>query len=355
LKGPKVENMSAETTGLEKASGRMKDHSHSLLRFLQGAACTVIVLWGVRAFSELLGPLLLALMLSYGAVALPKWLMLRFKLSQGRAISLTAMALAAAGLFVIVTLEVGLAQLAARLPLYAQRLGSLGEQVTALLAAHGVHSLNFSAQNALTPERLGPIAALVVPAAGVVAMEVLLIFLLAFLFVLEMLRDARGNPSLIGGILSRHGLYSKRYLAVTIKSGGINSVLNLVLLVTLGVDQALLWTLLYFFLNFIPTVGFSMALIPPTVVTLLMHGWTWALVVAGGLILTNLFVDNVVTPFFAKRALHISFLELTLSLVGWSFLLGVAGAIIAIPLTLALKDQFKHLSGGTNHAEKPGS
>ena len=57
--------------------------------------------------------------------------------------------------------------------------------------------------------------------------------------------------------------------------------------------------------------------------------------------MTNLFVDNVVTPFFAKRAMKISFLELTLSLVGWSFLLGVAEAIIAIPLTLALKDQVK--------------
>jgi AI-2 transport protein TqsA len=80
-----------------------------------------------------------------------------------------------------------------------------------------------------------------------------------------------------------------------------------------------------------------------------------ALVVAGGMILTNMFVDNVVTPFFAKRAMKISFLELTLSLVGWSFLLGVAGAIIAIPLTLALKDLVKQHSGGTNHAEEPGS
>ncbi len=333
----------------------MKDKTNSLLRFLEGAACTVIVLWGVRGFSELLGPLLLALMLSYGAAALPKWLMLRFKLSLGRAISLTALALAAAGLFVIVTMEVGLAQLATRLPTYAQRLGSLSEQVTAFMSAHGIHSMNFSAQNALTPERLGEIAALVVPAAGVIAMKVFLISLLAFVFVLEMLHDARGKPNLIGGILSRHGLYSQRYLAVTGKSTAINSLLNLILFVTMGVEHALLWTVLYFFLNFIPAVGFSIALVPPTFVTLLMYGWTPALVVAGGMILTNLFVDNVVTPFFAKRAMKISFLELTLSLVGWSFLLGVAGAIMAIPLTLALKDLVKQHSGGTNHAEIPGS
>jgi AI-2 transport protein TqsA len=55
------------------------------------------------------------------------------------------------------------------------------------------------------------------------------------------------------------------------------------------------------------------------------------------LILTNLIVDNVVTPIFMKHAVGISFLEITLSLVGWAFLLGLTGAILAIPLTLALR------------------
>jgi AI-2 transport protein TqsA len=335
---PRGENMCPQTTDSEKTGWSAKGHSHSLLRFLQGAACTVIVLWGMKNFSELLGPLLLGVMLSYGAVALPEWLMLRFKLSKGRALSLTALVLAAAGLSVIVTMEVGLAQLATRLPIYAQRLGSLGEQVTAFMNAQGLHPTNFSIHDALTAERLGQIAALVIPTAGVTAAKVFLVFLLAFLFVLEMLKDAGGKPSPIGGFLSRHGLHAKGYLAVTVKSTAINSVLNLVFLVTMGVELAFLWALLYFFLNFIPTVGFTIALIPPTLVTLLMYGWTKALVVAGGLILANMFVDNVVTPFFARRALNISFLELTLSLVGWSFLLGLPGAMIAIPLTVALKD-----------------
>ncbi|HTT20242.1 MAG TPA: hypothetical protein VMG82_14930 [Candidatus Sulfotelmatobacter sp.] len=53
----------------------------------------------------------------------------------------------------------------------------------------------------------------------------------------------------------------------------------------------------YVFLNFILTWGFSIALVPPTLVTLLMHGWQRALVVACGLILTNLIVDNVVREY----------------------------------------------------------
>jgi len=38
-----------------------------------------------------------------------------------------------------------------------------------------------------------------------------------------------------------------------------------------------------------------------------------------------------------KKGLNISFLEIMLSLLIWGFLLGPAGAILAIPLTLALR------------------
>ena len=105
----------------------------------------------------------------------------------------------------------------------------------------------------------------------------------------------------------------------------------------MGVDTPLIWCFPYFLLDFIPTLGFLIALVPPTSVTLLMYGWKRALLVACGLILSNLIVDNVVTPMFMKKAVDVFLLEITLSLVGWAFLLGLAGAILAIPLTLGLK------------------
>ena len=126
-------------------------------------------------------------------------------------------------------------------------------------------------------------------------------------------------------------------MTITAKTAGINALINLVFLILMGVDTPVVWASLYFCLDFIPTLGFVIALLPPTLVTLLMYGWKRALLVAGGLILTNLIVDNVVTPIFMKHAVGISFLEITLSLVGWAFLLGLTGAILAIPLTLALR------------------
>jgi hypothetical protein len=46
-----------------------------------------------------------------------------------------------------------------------------------------------------------------------------------------------------------------------------------------------------------------------------------------------------------RRLQPVSFLEITLSLVGWAFLLGLAGAILAIPLTLGLKKLILKTSG----------
>src|SRR5207248_1178927 len=95
--------------------------------------------------------------------------------------------------------------------------------------------------------------------------------------------------------------------------------------------------LLYFFLHFIPNIGFLISIVPPSLMALLMLGWKRALLVVGGLILTEMLGDYVVSPMLMLKGLHISFLEIMLSLMIWGFLLGPAGAVLAIPLTLALR------------------
>jgi AI-2 transport protein TqsA len=331
-------SQSATSRAMESMSWPMKDSSYPLLLLLQGAAYAVIILWGVRALSELVGPLLLGLMLAYAVVPFPKWLMHRFKLSKSMVTSLMAVVLCAAGLLSLFTISSAIAYEAARLPIYEQRLSSLYEQVMIFMSAHGIEPAGLSIKNVLTLERISAISVSVLPKASAIITECLLIFLMAFLFLMEMVHEIGSKPGPIAEILLRHGFYSRTYVVVTAKSAAINAFINFVFLFAMGVDTPFLWSFLYFFLNFIPTFGFSIALIPPTFVTLLMHGWQRALLVAGGLILTNLIVDNVVTPIFAKRAMSISFLEITLSLVGWAFLLGLPGAIVAVPLTLALKE-----------------
>jgi AI-2 transport protein TqsA len=316
----------------------MKDSSPSpFLRFLQGAAWIVIILWGIRTASPVLGPLLLGLLLAYAIVPFPKWLMHRFKIRKGKAIALTAAAVAAAGLYLVLAVDLATVRIAAKLPTYEQHLAGLYQQASLFMSAHGIVAPDLSVKNVLTPERLHELTHVLIPEAGAIITGGLLITLLAFLFVMEMAEDIGVKSGHLAESLAYYGSDARSYVAVTAKTAGINALVNLVFLIVMGVDTPFIWCFLYFFLDFIPTLGFVVALVPPTFVTLLMHGWKRALLVACGLILTNVIVDNMVTPMFMKKAVDVSFLEITLSLLGWAFLLGLTGAILAIPLTLALK------------------
>ena len=315
----------------------MRDGSTSpMLRFLQGAACTVIVLWGVKAASPVLGPLLLGLLLAYAVVPFPKWLMRRFKFPKSAAIAMTGAVVVASVLCLMLSLDLATVRIKETLPIYEQHLASLHEQVAVSMSAHGIDAPIHSVKNLLTPERLSEITGVVLTVVRAIISMGLLISLLAFLFIIEM-ADGGVNRSALAERMSYYGSGAGNYVAVTARSAGINALMNLAFLIVMGVETPVVWSFLYFFLDFIPTLGFLIALVPPTFVTLLMFGWKSALLVAFGLILTNLIVDNVVTPIFMKQAVDVSFLEITLSLVGWTFLLGLMGAIVAVPLTMALK------------------
>jgi AI-2 transport protein TqsA len=316
----------------------MKDTApYPMLRIVLGAAGTVIILAGVKAASAVLAPLLLSLLLAYAAVPFPKWLMRRFKLRKSAAIVLTAVAVAAFGLYLLLALDLATIRIAAKLPIYEERLANLYQQIDGYLNAHNIASPSLSVKGVFTPERLREISRAVLPEAGEIISNGLLIGVLAFLFVIEMAGEIGEQIGPLAERLAYYGSDAGGYVTITAKTAGINALINLVFLIVMGVDTPVVWASLYFCLDFIPTLGFVIALLPPTLVTLLMYGWKRALLVAGGLILSNLIVDNAITPIFMKHAVGISFLEITLSLVGWAFLLGLTGAILAIPLTLALR------------------
>ena len=305
----------------------MKDASFTPVQMLRVTAITVIVLWGVKEFSLVLKPVVFGLVLAYAVSPFPKWLMQRFTMPRRRAIAITAVVFTMGGLLSVFGVEVGVARLVAKAPVYEQRFTSLYGKVIGLMSAHGIDPAGFSARRILTAERLSDAAASLVPMAGAILIEAMLVLLMTFLFILEILPAKGGKPGWLAEALGRHGMHSKRYVILTSETGAINAVLNLAFLLAMGVDDAFLWCFVYFFLDFIPTVGFMIALIPPTVLTLLMYGWGRAVVVGCGLILTNLIVDNVITPVIAKKTMSISFLELTLSLLFGAFCLVYPGQL----------------------------
>jgi len=213
----------------------------------------------------------------------------------------------------------------------------------AFLGARGVDTANLSPAGVLVPDRLLDLGRRALPEVGSLLSNGLLITMVAWLVLIEMVEERGVQKGPLAERLAYYGGDVQRYIALSARTGAVNTAANFVWLIVMGVGFPVLWCVLYFFLNFIPTLGFLMAIVPPTLLTLLMFGWQRAVVVACGLVATNLFVDNVITPRLMKNAVDVSFLTITVSMVFWGFLLGPAGAIVAIPLTLSLRKFMERL------------
>jgi predicted PurR-regulated permease PerM len=109
-------------------------------------------------------------------------------------------------------------------------------------------------------------------------------------------------------------------------------------LVVLEVPYALLFGLLTFMLNYIPTFGSIIAAIFPTVTMLAYEGsWEKALIVLAAYLAVNLTLGSFLEPRILGRELNLSPLVIIVSVVVWAGIWGVVGAFLAVPLTSAIQ------------------
>jgi predicted PurR-regulated permease PerM len=87
-------------------------------------------------------------------------------------------------------------------------------------------------------------------------------------------------------------------------------------------------------------VGFWIALIPPFLLALLEFGAARALIVLAGYVLINGGVQNFLQPRIMGAGLNLSPLVVILSLFFWGWVLGPMGALLAVPLTMIVKEVF---------------
>jgi predicted PurR-regulated permease PerM len=132
------------------------------------------------------------------------------------------------------------------------------------------------------------------------------------------------------------------YFVVRIRVNAVTAGGLLVLMVVLGVDDALLWAVGAFFLSFVPYLGLIIALIPPTILAFAESGLgAAAVVVIGGTVL-NLFAENVLEPTMTGRALKLStWLVFTMFFV-WVWLMGPVGALLSMPITVLIVLVLRH-------------
>ncbi|MCY4159236.1 MAG: AI-2E family transporter, partial [Bacteroidetes bacterium] len=136
----------------------------------------------------------------------------------------------------------------------------------------------------------------------------------------------------------------RQYLvAKTLVSLGTGLLIFFVLWI-LRVDYPVFWGFLAFLLNYIPNIGSFIAVLLPFGFALLQFDTLTIPIIAALLMwLIQMIMGNVVDPRLMAFSLNLSPLLVIVSLIFWGWLWGVAGMILAVPLTATLKIFFENI------------
>ena len=312
----------------------MNNLSSRLVVYVVGFASIFIILFGVRASASIINPILLATVITITVLPLPSYLSKRGIpgwLSLVLSILMVALILG----LVIGTVFFSVSKLSTELPAY---LAEGSAQASEDLTAPEGSQLNIEIQS-LT-RSIGPIAQGVLE----VIFNLLVTFGLALIIFLFMISAAMAlpTPSRLGldpttpviGRVSALTEDVRKYMTVLT---GINLLVGIgdtILLLIMGIPYAFLWGLLAWFMGYIPSIGFWIALIPPVLLAYAMYGLQTALIVFFAYVLINGGVQNFVQPKIMGDRLKISPVVVFVSLLIWGYLLGGVGAILAVPMTL---------------------
>ena len=131
----------------------------------------------------------------------------------------------------------------------------------------------------------------------------------------------------------------RRYLVLQFLISFVTGVLVWFALMLIGVDFAVTWGAVAFFLNFIPTIGSIVASIPPILLALVQfypNFWP-GLITALVLVTIQLSMGNGIAPKVMGDQLNLSPVVILLSLLFWGWLWGIVGALLSVPIASAIK------------------
>jgi len=325
---------------------RVEIERHPGARFLLVAAALVVVVFGLRAASAIFVPFLIALFLAMLNLPLLNWLR-RWRVPLPLAVLATVLVNGMIFAFVVMVVSRSLESIITDVPRYANLLESMFRRMEAFLEQHGVDAAYFTITDLINTSSitnvlggaLGHVASLLTNA--FLILIILIFALLEASTFPEKVRRAFGPSSGLGR-WSTITSEVQRYLGIKTLISLATGVLLGIWTWVLGIEYPLLWGLIAFLLNFVPNIGSIVAAIPPVLVALVQLGLPHASAVTFGYIAVNFALGNVLEPNLMGRKLGLSPLVVVLSLIFWGWVLGPAGMLLAVPLTVIVKIMLEH-------------
>lgn len=306
------------------------------------AAAVVVIIYGMQFAKALLVPFLLAAFIALITVRPMLWL-------QRRGVPAVLAALLIV-LFVMLILAVvgtvvgrSIAEFTAALPGYQARLDRIVSDVLAFMAEHlnGDDSIQ-DLGDLINPGRVMGFVTVFLNAMRGVLTSVFLIFFTVVFILLEASQLRTKIEAAFGteADFERPRLFLVnlgRYLGIKTLVSVATGFLAWLLTWSIGLDFPLLWGMLAFLLNYVPTIGSIIAAVPAILLALVQLGPAEATATMIGFISINIAFGNFIEPRLMGYGVGISPLVVFVGLIFWYWVFGPVGMLLSVPLTMVVK------------------
>lgn len=125
------------------------------------------------------------------------------------------------------------------------------------------------------------------------------------------------------------------YVWVQTITGLILTAAATAVMLAVGLDNVLFWAVIFFLLTFIPNLGVTIGSIAPSLFALIQFPTVWqAITIFVVIQIVATIVGNLIYPRLQAHTQNIDPVATLLSLAFWSWLWGLPGAFLAVPMTL---------------------
>ena len=278
-------------------------------------------------------PFVLALFLSY--LVSPVVNFLQDRLRVPRVVSVVIALLLAVGLLTLLALLIitSTRSLMASADIYRDRLTGVAERVLSVLDRLGTDIGQGRFVDAI---RQLPLLRLVQNAAGT-AMDIVTNGGLVAIFLIYLVGGRRVTEQRVGIYAEIHSKI-QGYIVTKFILSATTGLLVGIILSLFGLDLALVFGVMAFLLNFIPSIGSVISTLLPLPIAIIQFDSVWvitAIVALPGVV--QMVIGNGIEPLVMGESLDLHPITIILSLIFWGLLWGIVGMFLATPIMAVLR------------------
>ena len=320
----------------------MSSKNNTIYKTILTISGLIIIFAGLKIADKIVVPFFLSMFIALISFPLLKYFQSK-KINTPVSVTLVLFTIVTVSLSIAALIGSSLNSFRKSLPTYKEKIYGEIDNISVLAKKYDINIDSSSLYDYVDPAFIMQSVANTISAFGNVLTNYLLILFIVMFTLLEAagfskkLKVAFNNST---QSISNFHIFSEnmnKYLSIKTVVSIITGLIIYLSLNFIGLDHAVMWGLIAFFLNYIPSIGSIIASIPAIIIALIQFNIYYAMLVALIYFITNIIMGSIIEPRYLGKELGLSTLVIFLSLIFWGWLLGPVGMLLSVPLTMIMK------------------